>query len=257
MSRRSSASAGWRITWAVVTFLVVEILVCGVATLPSVAAARALSAATDGHPILQVTAFALALLPAYTAFALMLAVVTPLAIRVTGWRTPPDATMRIAEVGWPVLRWVRHMALIHVARVLAGNLLKGTPVWSAHLRLCGARVGRRVYVNSLAVSDYNLLTFDDDVVIGAGVHLAGHTVEDGFVKTGRVQLGQGVTVGLDSIVEIDVAIGSGCQVGAMSFVPKHTRLLEPGTYVGVPVTRLAGRPECADKGDVPGGRSIG
>ena len=85
----------------------------------------------------------------------------------------------------------------------------------------------------------NLLTLDDDVVIGAGVHLSGHTVEGGWVKTGRVCLGRGVTVGLDSIVEIDVDIAAGCLVGAMSFVPKHTRLTEPGTYVGVPAHRHA------------------
>ena len=50
--------------------------------------------------------------------------------------------------------------------------------------LAGARLGRRVYVNSLAVTDYSLLDFGDDVVIGDGVHLSGHTVEHGVLKTG-------------------------------------------------------------------------
>lgn len=235
---QTSPGAGWRICWAIVTLLVVETAVCAVALLPVALAWIGLLDATAGRPVTRAVVFAVAAVPSYVAFALALTVVTPLAIRLTGWRTPPDAAFRIAGVEWPVLQWVRYMALLHVARLLAGSLLRGTPAWSAHLRLCGARVGRRVFVNSLSVSDYNLLTFDDDVVIGGGVHLSGHTVEAGVLKTGRVHVGRGVTIGLDAIVEIDVEIAAGCQVGAMGFVPKHARLLEPGTYVGVPVTRL-------------------
>ena len=212
---------------------------CGLAVSPVAAAWLVLVQLTGGHPLLRTALVTVLAVPSYAVFALLLTLVTPLAMRATGWKTPPDTAMRLAEVRWPLLDWVRAMALIHVTRLLAGGLLKGTPIWSLHLRLCGARVGRRVYVNSLSVSDYNLLTLDDDVVIGAGVHLSGHTVEGGWVKTGRVCLGRGVTVGLDSIVEIDVDIAAGCLVGAMSFVPKHTRLTEPGTYVGVPAHRHA------------------
>ena len=62
------------------------------------------------------------------------------------------------------------------------------PYWTAHLRLGGARLGKRVLVNSLSVSDYNLIECGDDVVIGGAVHLSGHTVEAGVVKTARVEL---------------------------------------------------------------------
>jgi hypothetical protein len=73
-------------------------------------------------------------------FALALLIATPLAVRATGWRTPSDAEMRIADYGWPLLGWVRFMAAIHVARFFAGGLLRGTPLWSWHLRLCGAKM---------------------------------------------------------------------------------------------------------------------
>lgn len=246
-SGRVSAHAEWRITWAIVTLLVTETVVCAVAAAPVAIAWAGLAAATSDRPWLRTAVFAAVALPSYAVFALLLLVVTPLAVRVTGWRTPADAQMRIADVPWPVLDWIRFMGLLHVARLLAGSLVRGTPVWSFHLRLCGARIGRRVYVNSLSVSDYNLLEFEDDVVVGAGVHLAGHTVESGVVKTGAVRLGRGVTIGLDSIVEIDVVVGAGCQVGAMSFIPKHTHLTEPGTYVGVPVARLTPHASAADR----------
>jgi non-ribosomal peptide synthetase-like protein len=156
--------------------------------------------------------------------------------------------MAIAAMGWPLMRWARYMAAIHVVRVLAGTVFRGTPFWSAYLRLNGARIGRRVYVNSLAISDHNLLDFGDDVVIGEHVHLSGHTVERGIVKTGRVTLHRGVTIGLGSIVDIDVEIGPRTQVGALSFVPKGTVLEGGRTYIGIPVRASAGRHAAAQRG---------
>ena len=185
--------------------------------------------------VAKVVAFTALAAPSYALFALTLMPVSAVVTRALGWRTPPDAEMRIADVGWPLLRWVRYMASIHLVRVAAGQLLRGTPVWTAYLRLCGARMGRRVYVNTLGLSDYNLLEFGDDVVIGSDVHIAGHTVEAGVVKTAVVRLGAGVTIGIGSIVEIGVSAGDRAQIGALSFVPKHTVLAPDVRYVGIPV----------------------
>jgi acetyltransferase-like isoleucine patch superfamily enzyme len=117
-------------------------------------------------------------------------------------------------------------------------MFRASPIWSIYLRLNGARVGRRVFINSLAVVDHNLLEFADDVIIGDGAHVAGHTIEDGLLKTARVRLGQGVTIGVGSVVGIGVDAGSGCRVGALSVVPKFTRLDAGATYVGAPVRKL-------------------
>jgi acetyltransferase-like isoleucine patch superfamily enzyme len=102
----------------------------------------------------------------------------------------------------------------------------------------GARIGRRVFINTLSIADHNLLEFGDDVVIGADVHISGHTVEDGVLKTAPVRLGSNVTVGLGSVIEIDVEVGPHCQIGALTFVPKHSRLHSHAVYVGIPARPL-------------------
>jgi acetyltransferase-like isoleucine patch superfamily enzyme len=179
-----------------------------------------------------------AIVPTYVAFALCLLVVSPVGVRLVRWHTPSNAEMRIAEMGWPLLGWARYGASVHVARIVAGTLFRGTPLWTLHLRLHGARLGKRVYVNSLSVSDYNLLECGDDVVIGGGVHLSGHTVEAGVVKTARVRLGNNVTIGLNSVIEIGVTVGSNSQVGALSFVPKHAELKGGVVYAGAPAVPI-------------------
>jgi serine acetyltransferase len=103
----------------------------------------------------------------------------------------------------------------------------------------GARIGRRVFINTLAIADHNLLEIGDDVVIGADVHISGHTVEGGLLKTAPVRLGSNVTIGLGTVIDIDVEIGSDCQVGALTFVPKHSRLAAHATYVGIPARHLS------------------
>ena len=227
-----------RMTWTATTLLIVQGFVCGVALLPAVMILSFILRIAGSNRVVQVVLVSLALMPAYVLFALCLMMVSPLAVRLLGWRTPPDASMRIADIDWPLLSWVRYLASLHLVRVVAGTLFRGTPMWTLHLRLAGATLGRRVYVNSLAVSDYNLLECGDDVVIGGSAHMAGHTVERGVVKTARVRLGDRVTIGLGSVVEIGADIGPGAQIGAMSFVPKYAKLPGGVVYVGVPAVPI-------------------
>jgi serine acetyltransferase len=229
-----------RIAWTIATILAVQALVCGAALLPVVMIWWLLLELTGTSDTLRLLVISLAVVPSYVLFALLLMFVSALSVRVLNWRTPAGIEARIADFEWPLLRWARTMAATHLVRWIAGTLFRATPVWTAYLRLAGARLGRRVYINSLAVTDYDLLEFGDDVVIGADAHMSGHTVERGVLKTAHLRLGNGVTIGVGSILEIGVEAGDGCQVGALSFVPKHTRL-EPGvTYAGIPAERIDG-----------------
>jgi len=178
------------------------------------------------------------ILPSYMVFALSLMVLSAVAGRVTGVHTPENTEMRIADLDWPLMKWAQYMVATHVVRVLAGALFRGSPIWTAYLRLNGARLGRRVYVNTLSISDHNLLEFGDDVVIGADVHLSGHTVEGGVVKTAGIRLGHNVTIGLGSVIDIGVEVAPHSQVGAMSLVPKHTKIPAGSVYAGIPAKPL-------------------
>ena len=106
------------------------------------------------------------------------------------------------------------------------------------MRWNGAKMGRGVHINSLSISDHNMLEFGDGVVLGENVHLSGHTVEGGMVKTGTVKLGRYVTIGLGSMVGINVEAGEKAQIGAMSAVLKGSKLDADSVYVGVPVRKV-------------------
>jgi len=230
-----------RFAWTLATCFVVESLILGLAALPAALFWRWHFQWDVGPAWLHIIVLGMSFVPAWFVFAFSLMALSAGATRVLGWRPEPHARMVIAELGWPLANWARYGIASHIVRVLAGSLLRNTPIWVWYMRANGARIGRRVWVNSLDVTDHCLLEFGDGVVIGAGAHLSGHTVERGVVLTAPVRLGAGTVVGVNCHVEIDVETGPGCQIGSLAMVPKGSRLEGHSTWVGVPVRRLAAR----------------
>jgi len=233
-----SVAAVARFGWAVFSIFVVESFAFGLAVLGP----YGFWAWHHTWPIeagwARVLILAMAAIPAYLLFAMTFAGLSALAMRAFRWWPPERAEMRVAELEWPMLDWIRYTISLHLVRIFAGSFFRTTPLWVLYMRLNGARLGRRVWINSLDVTDHCLLDFGDDVVIGGGVHVSGHTVEGGIVKTAPVRLGSGVTVGVAANIEIGVVAGARCQIGALSVVPKYAVLDGDSTYVGIPARKL-------------------
>ena len=228
-----------RALWSIMSIFLVETAVVGLAVSPAFLCWTWLFTFFEPASVtLRAMLAAMVFVPAYLVFCMALVVLSAASVRLFGWRTQPNGTWVLADLEWPLLDWVRYMVSTHVVRVLVGTFFRSSAIWTWYVWLNGARIGRGVFINSLAVSDHNLLECGDGVVIGENVHLSGHTVERGVVKTARVKLGRGVTVGLGSVIGIGVEAGDRCVIGALSVVPKHTRLDPRTTYAGVPVRRI-------------------
>lgn len=235
-----------RVAWTVISIVLVETVTFGLAVLPAFLFWNwGLTWIPDRWPLVRPAFVAMSLVPAYLLFALALTALSALGMRILGWRTPPPGEWKVRDLDWPILTWARFMVSTHVVRVFVGTFFRASPIWTWYLRWNGARIGHGVFVNSLSISDHNMLEFGDGVVIGEGVHLSGHTVEAGMVKTGYVRLGRFVTVGLGSMVGIGVEAGERCQIGALSVVPKYSKLDPDAIYVGAPVKRIDRSPSAA------------
>jgi acetyltransferase-like isoleucine patch superfamily enzyme len=226
------------VAWTVLSIFIVETLVFGLAVFPAFTFWSWTLTWVPDPPILRPAVVAMSLVPAYLVFAFSLAALSAVSMWACGWRTPANGMWKLRALEWPLLNWVRYMVSTHVVRVLVGTFFRASALWTLYLRWNGARIGRGVHINSLSISDHNMLEFGDGVVIGENVHLSGHTVEGGMVKTGPVRLGRFVTVGLGSMVGINVEAGEKCQIGAMSVVLKGTKLDGDAIYVGVPVRKV-------------------
>ena len=231
----------FRIVVTVITIVAVQTIICGLAMFPAVLLWGVGVTSAPSESMTQVVVASALLVPAYIVFALCLMPVSAAITRLVGARTPPNTELRISDLSWALMKWVQYMSSAHIVRLASGSVFRGSPLWTTYLRMNGARIGKRVFINTLSVADHNLLEFGDDVVIGADVHISGHTVEGGMVKTGRVRVGSNVTIGLGSVIDIDVDIGDGCQIGALTLVPKHAHLDPNAVYVGIPARKLSER----------------
>ena len=116
--RRWPLPTVWRIGWAVVSIVVVQGVVCGLAALPVVLAWMQLDAWMTTRMAVRAAVFSLILVPSYIAFALSLMVLSAAATRLTGAHTPADNEMRIADMGWPLMKWAQ--LAIHVCACSPG-----------------------------------------------------------------------------------------------------------------------------------------
>jgi non-ribosomal peptide synthetase-like protein len=139
-------------------------------------------------------------------------------------------------IGWgtvgAVTNFANHMFLIH---------FKGTPLLNLWYRALGARIGRRVSINSVQLYEWNLLTFEDDVVIGGDCVVMGHALEGGRMRMRRVHLKKGAMVGGNAKVMPGCVLGERAVLGASSLLPKNTTIPDGHLWGGVPAHFLRDR----------------
>lgn len=114
------------------------------------------------------------------------------------------------------------------------GLLVGTPMLPPVLRLFGARVGRRCFVATTYLTEFDLVEVGDDVAVNHGVSLQTHLFEDRVMKMSTVRVGDGATVGTRSIVLYDAAVGDNTLLEPLSLVMKGEALPAGTRWRGVP-----------------------
>ncbi|MER5689790.1 Pls/PosA family non-ribosomal peptide synthetase [Streptomyces sp. NPDC002205] len=137
--------------------------------------------------------------------------------------------------------------LFEAAAVPAGVVvLVGTPFLPPVLRRFGARIGRRTWIGTTHLTEFDLVEVGDDAAIGMHVSLQTHLFEDRVMKMSTVTVGSGASIGPRAIVLYDTVVGAGVRLGALSLVMKGERLTPGTSWHGLPaegLTAPAGRHE--------------
>jgi non-ribosomal peptide synthetase-like protein len=106
--------------------------------------------------------------------------------------------------------------------------LRGTPWLAAYFRLMGAKIGRRVYLDTTDLTEFDLVEIGDDAALNEAAGLQTHLFEDRVMKVAAVRVGARATVGSLAIVLYDAVIGDGAELGDLSVLMKG-ETLAPGT----------------------------
>ncbi|MFB7112071.1 Pls/PosA family non-ribosomal peptide synthetase [Streptomyces sp. NPDC056291] len=141
--------------------------------------------------------------------------------------------------------------LFEAAAVPAGvGALVGTPFLPPVLRRLGARIGRRTWIGTTYLTEFDLVEVGDDASIGMFVSLQTHLFEDRVMKMSTVTVGPAASVGTRTVVLYDTQVGAGVRLGALSLVMKGERLTPGTSWHGLPAEGDDSAPAVGRAGDV-------
>jgi non-ribosomal peptide synthetase-like protein len=114
----------------------------------------------------------------------------------------------------------------------------GSPLVPAYLRAMGAKIGKNVWFETLAVTEFDLVALGAGCAVNRGACIETHLFHDRVLRMGPAQLGSDSTLGPNSAVLPDTMLGDGCSVGSRSVVLRGERLPLHTRWHGAPVQSL-------------------
>jgi non-ribosomal peptide synthetase-like protein len=114
------------------------------------------------------------------------------------------------------------------------RLLLGTPFVPIYFRMLGARIGRRVCMESTWLTEFDLVKLGDEVNLNADCTLQTHLFEDRVMKLDRIDIGSGCAVGTDSVVLYGSRMEPNSVLGDLSLLMKGEMLPAGTRWEGSP-----------------------
>ncbi len=135
------------------------------------------------------------------------------------------------------LRWWLVDKIISFAPI---GFLTGTPLLNIYLRLMGAKIGGDVHLASDNLSAFDLISIGDRSTLGIESSLTHCTVEGGWLKIGRIEIGADCTIGIRCAIERDTVMEPNSSLDDLSLLPAGQTLPAGETWRGSPAQRIVG-----------------
>ena len=145
------------------------------------------------------------------------------------------------EAQYPMWTWQvwRSEAVTSIYESLSKTFLleylKGTPWLPVALRMLGAKIGHRVWLYTLDITEHDMVTIGDDTALNEESGPQTHLFEDRVMKVGKVKIGDRSSIGARSIVLYDSEVGDDTRLSALSLVMKGENLADGTNWEGSPV----------------------
>jgi len=115
------------------------------------------------------------------------------------------------------------------------EFMKGTPWLPLLMRLMGVKTGKRVWMQTADITEFDMVSIGDDAALNLDSGPQTHLFEDRVMKIGPVKIGARTSIGAKSIVLYDSEIGDDVKLTALSLVMKGEQLQDGTSWEGSPV----------------------
>lgn len=113
--------------------------------------------------------------------------------------------------------------------------LRGTPWLPLLLKLFGLKTGKRVWMNTTDVTEFDLVSIGDDTAMNDDSGPQTHLFEDRVMKLGIIKIGERNSIGARAIILYDTEIGDDINISPLSLVMKGEKLPDKTNWGGSPV----------------------
>ena len=117
--------------------------------------------------------------------------------------------------------------------------LHGTPFLPMALRLFGTRIGRRVWMDTTDLTEFDLVTIGDDAALNQHSGPQTHLFEDRVMKIDGLVLGARSSMGPQSIALPGAGLQDDARLGSLSLVMKGETIPAGPAWAGSPARRCA------------------
>ncbi len=139
---------------------------------------------------------------------------------------------------WNIFIWKSDL-LERLHNVFLGRLifepLLGTPFMAFMLRLLGAKIGKRSFIDtSRGFAEYDLIELGDNVALNLDSVMLTHLFEDRIFKMDRIKVDDGCCVGVLSEIIYSAEMEKNSTLGNLSLLMKGERLPANSHWEGIP-----------------------
>ncbi len=117
--------------------------------------------------------------------------------------------------------------------------LRGTGFLPIFLRVLGVKIGKRAYMETTDITEFDVVEMGDDVALNDNCGLQTHLFEERIMKVSKVTLGDRCSVGAVAIVLYDAVMENDSQLGDLSMLMKGETLPIGTHWEGLPAQRVS------------------
>lgn len=115
------------------------------------------------------------------------------------------------------------------------DFLRGTMWLPFFMRFLGVKIGKRVWLNTTDITEYDMVTIGDEAMLNEDCGPQTHLFEDRIMKVGSVKIGKQTTINSRTIILYDTEIGDNVNVDALSLIMKGEVLSDNTSWHGSPI----------------------
>lgn len=115
-----------------------------------------------------------------------------------------------------------------------GELTIGTPFISFLLRCMGAKIGKKVYIETLDIGEHDLISIGDNCCLNHNAILQTHLYEDRVFKASNIRIANNCNLGTSALILYDAKIEEHSSLGDFSLIMKGEVLPKNTYWQGIP-----------------------